>query len=475
MFGGIVFDRTKIFKILIAVFGVFFVLVCLLCFFVFGKQIVGQKMTINYATNSKYVIKNCRRDGGYFQRLIGGHDNVKYCMDFPIFESKKQNAILFHEINNRIYCYRKEELDKDFLNDKFEFYSNYQTFKGAEDDDNVSVQFQFLERNLTKKTEMEFTKTFVFRGNEVIEAQKFFKREGVRKVVDLIRKNFSEKFANVLHKIKIDLNEILPYSLKTLQNFVITDKELIFFFDRGSVLPSKFKTVSVGVDLASVEDCTSFNARCKQDRLTEEEAKKPVVALTFDDGPSPNTTPEVLKILKENGAKATFFVIGDKARSHPEVLPKILEQGCEIGNHTLTHRSLKTLSQVEIKKEINTTNEIIEEATGGYKPSLVRPMGGIYNNKIANLINFPLILWQVDPKDWKTRNADQTIKIVLDNVKDGSIIIMHDVYESSVEAAKVIIPKLIERGFHLATVSEMFELKGESLNAHEVYFNAKTS
>lgn len=475
MFGGVVLNSKKMFKILIAVFGVFFVLVCLLCFFVFGKQMVGQKMTTNYATNSKYVIKNCRRDSGYFQRLIGGYDNVKYCMDFPIFESRKQNAILFHEINNRIYCYRKEELEKNFLNDKFELYSNYQTFKSSDDDENVSVQFQFLERNLTKKTEMEFTKTFVFAGDEVVEAQKFFKRDGIHKVVDLIRKNFSEKFANVLNKIKINLDEILPYSLKTLQNFIITDKELIFFFDRGSVLPNKFKTVSVSIDLASVEDCIGFDARLKHGRISEEEAKKPVVALTFDDGPNPDTTPEVLKILKENGAKATFFVIGNNAKKHPEVLPEILENGCEIGNHTLTHRNLQRLSQSEIKKEINSTNEIIEEATGGYKSSLVRPMGGLYNKTILNLINFPLILWKVDTKDWKTRDANQTIDVVLKNVKDGSIILMHDIYDSTVEAARVIVPKLVDRGFNLVTVSEMFGLKGESLNAHEVYFNAKVS
>ena len=190
---------------------------------------------------------------------------------------------------------------------------------------------------------------------------------------------------------------------------------------------------------------------------------KKSVALTFDDGPSKHTA-RILNCLEANGAKATFFVVGPNVQKFGDTLRRAVSLGMEIGNHTVNHPNLKTLSEAEIKSEINTNADYVEAATG-IRPRLVRPPYGNYTDKILAIANQPFILWSIDTLDWKTRNAQKTIDSVLSSVKDGDIILMHDLYEPTAEAAEKIIPELIKMGFDLVTVPELAARKGISLEA----------
>lgn len=458
--GGKMFTKTKIVRLAGAALGVLLLILCI--FFIFRKPTLGQKMSINYTTDSNFEIKNCKRELGYLQKLIGAYDNVSYCMNFPIFDDKKWNNVVFEEISDKVYCYKKSRLSSNLINDKFELFSNYQTFKFGENDENVSIQMQFYEKNLTKKKDLEILKTFVFSGDELVDEKKFFKRSEFKKVIDEIRKVFVEnhpKYRNT------DLSKILPYSFKTLHNFVVTNNSVIFFYERGQLLP-KSKIISIEVDRSKIEDFIKYK---KASKLSDAEKAKPMVALTFDDGPDGEKTEELLETLKENGARATFFVVGKQAEKYPKLLKKMVDYDCEIGNHTYSHPNLNSLSERDLNNEINKTNKIVEHATDGYRPSLMRPPGNNCNNKVKNMLTQPIIIWSIDTLDWKHRNTAKTIDAALNHVNDGSIILMHDIHKETVEAAKVIIPKLIEKGFALVTVSEMAELKGEQLNPHTKY------
>lgn len=193
----------------------------------------------------------------------------------------------------------------------------------------------------------------------------------------------------------------------------------------------------------------------------------PMVALTFDDGPS-KFTPRILDSLEKHGAKATFFVIGRSARANPAIVKRAYDLGMEIGNHTMNHPDLKKLSASGIKNELSKAENAVVSATGA-APTLIRPPYGNYNKTVSSVANAPLILWSIDTLDWKTRDADKTVDTVLKEVKDGSIILMHDLYESSADAAARLIPELISRGYRLVTVSEMAEAKGYSLNNGTAY------
>lgn len=189
---------------------------------------------------------------------------------------------------------------------------------------------------------------------------------------------------------------------------------------------------------------------------------RPMVALTYDDGPSSTATPRILKCLQDNGGRATFFMVGKQVVKSPDVLKQMVAQGCEVANHTYDHTLMTKVSPSELANQLVATNQVVSDACG-ISPVLMRPCGGAKTDagmNIAGAISMPAILWSIDTLDWKTRDASQTITNVLDNVKDGDIILMHDLYESTAEASETIIPELVSRGFQLVTVSELSSYRG---------------
>lgn len=200
----------------------------------------------------------------------------------------------------------------------------------------------------------------------------------------------------------------------------------------------------------------------------ELDPSKPMVALTFDDGPLPEPTNKILDIFKTYNAHATFFVIGELAIAFPEILQRAVSLGCQIGNHTYTHPKLAEISPQEVLSQINSTDDVIKKALGKY-PSIMRPPYGNRSKSVDALMNTPLILWSLDTLDWEHLNANTTADIVLGSVKDGDIVLMHDIYDPTVEAVSVIVPELIERGFQLVTVEELARYKGVAMHKSTVY------
>jgi len=200
---------------------------------------------------------------------------------------------------------------------------------------------------------------------------------------------------------------------------------------------------------------------------------KPMVALTFDDGPSPEYTPEILKVLKENDAKGTFFILGTEAELNSDTLKQIVEDGNEIGNHSYSHLDYTKLVKPALDYQVLTTQEIVRRATG-QAPILLRPPYGLINESVKEL-DMPIILWSIDSLDWENRNPDIIYNIILNNIKDGDIILMHDIYQSSVEALIRIIPELKRRGYQLVTVSELARARGIPLESGIVYGNLSSN
>lgn len=195
---------------------------------------------------------------------------------------------------------------------------------------------------------------------------------------------------------------------------------------------------------------------------------KKMVALTYDDGPS-IYTPRVLKTLKENNAVATFFVVGNRVPTYSDTVKKAHDMGCEIGNHTYEHKNLTRVSEAEVKRQITKTNRNVKKVTG-QAPVIVRPTGGATNANVKQWVGMPSIIWSIDTLDWKTRNADSTKRAVLDHVKDGDIVLMHDLYSATASASETIIPELVKRGYQLVTVSELAECRG-GMQETGAYFN----
>ena len=197
---------------------------------------------------------------------------------------------------------------------------------------------------------------------------------------------------------------------------------------------------------------------------------KPMVALTFDDGPSTPVTTRILNSLEANGGRATFFMVGNRVPGTQAVVQRMNALGCEVANHTYEHKYLTKVGDSGIRSQVGLTNQKIAEACG-VTPTLVRPPGFFYNQASLDTLGsmgMAAIMWDIDTLDWKTRNAQNTINVVLNQVKDGDIVLMHDIYSTSADAAEVIIPELVNRGYQLVTVSEMAQYRG-GIQAGHVY------
>ena len=199
--------------------------------------------------------------------------------------------------------------------------------------------------------------------------------------------------------------------------------------------------------------------------------KKKMVALTYDDGPYTPVTNQILDTLEEYNGRATFFVVGSRVATYKDCIKREAELGCEIGNHTYNHTILTSASASTIKTEIENTNNAVKNITG-QAPKIVRAPGGSVNSTVKANVNYPMFNWSVDTLDWKYRSSGSVVSSIKSNVRDGSIVLMHDLYGSTGNATEEIVPWLIENGYQLVTVSELMAVKGIDVQAGQLYNNA---
>lgn len=197
------------------------------------------------------------------------------------------------------------------------------------------------------------------------------------------------------------------------------------------------------------------------------------IALTFDDGPGIYTD-RLLDALEKNNAKATFFMVGKNISDFPDTISRMEQLGCELGNHTYSHKDLTSLSEDELRNQVEDVNYSLNELLG-HGAGLVRPPYGSVNDTVRQDVSYPLILWSLDTEDWKTLDTQTTVRNVFEHVTDGDIVLMHDIHEPSVAAAEILIPELIKKGYQLVTVSELAQDKGIALEAGQVYGSMDTT
>lgn len=205
-----------------------------------------------------------------------------------------------------------------------------------------------------------------------------------------------------------------------------------------------------------------------EDGKYDETKQRPMIALTFDDGPG-EYTEELINCLVENNAKATFFMLGQNVEAYPEIAKELSDAGMELGNHSYSHPDLVTIGAEAAAQQVSNTDAALKAATG-FEATVMRPPGGSFNDSVKAAINHPLIIWSIDTRDWATKSEDQTYQVVMDNAQDGSVVLMHDIHEWSVKAAIRMIPDLIAKGFKLVTVSELAEAKGKTLQSGNAYY-----
>lgn len=187
-----------------------------------------------------------------------------------------------------------------------------------------------------------------------------------------------------------------------------------------------------------------------------------VIAITFDDGPHPKETNQILDVLKDYDVKATFFVAGKHVEWYPEAVIRATKEGHEIGNHTFSHPDIKSISKSQLEQELLKAQNIIYDKTGK-KPTLFRPPYGSYNKNIVELSkkhNYKIVLWStLDAKDWSTTSPNKIANVILNKVTNGDILVLHDYGtihpNPTIQALRIFIPEMKKRGYEFVTVSEL--------------------
>ena len=199
--------------------------------------------------------------------------------------------------------------------------------------------------------------------------------------------------------------------------------------------------------------------------IMEIDPTRPIIALTFDDGPNYEYTIPILDILYEYNSVATFFIIGKNIEDNEHVLKKIEGEGHEVANHTFDHYDLTTLNA----KQIKMTQKKVSEVINGYSLDYVRPPYGSYTEEVIQAIDYPISLWSLDSKDWTLNDSEKIANHVIREVKDGDVIVMHDTSVHSAKAAKLILSRLVEKGYQFVTLKELYEYRKDILKSHQIY------
>ena len=253
---------------------------------------------------------------------------------------------------------------------------------------------------------------------------------------------------------------------KGYKEYYVKDNEvIIYYYD----YEASISNISLAINYNEIKDLIKFTPNLDKEYENEEKIiYEKSVALTFDDGPSSKYNPLILETLRQNRATATFFMVGNMMNSCQSCVLETYKSGNEIGSHSWEHMNIKTNNSTKVAESLNKVNNLYHNITGDYI-KLLRPPYGSYNSTNLNNINSPFILWNLDTEDWRYRDVDHIVNYIKENVSDGSIILMHELYETSYEALKVILPWLYLNGYNVVSVSELASIKNIPLEAHHAY------
>lgn len=461
------------------------------------------KEEVNYKPGD-LVEEGEKKELGNIESIIEYGSNGLIGAHYPVFGKKNLDTISKDLVNKYIQEFKSDLVKNPIRHKKhqYELSINYESYDGPKDI--VNINFDIVENGsyLAHPDVDNVTKVYDLSKDKEVFLSDIMKGDYLN-YISKISENYFKTHGTYKDNIDSELfNEGIHPSRDNYSNFILKEDKLVFIFKKYQLFSGNFGSPYIEISYLDLKDY--FKAGFLQEPAIEqipveevgqaaleekplekdidlEESKedeadekryidpnKPMIALTFDDGPNKKTTLPILDTLKEYDSVATFFILGNRVSSNVDILERILEDGSEIGNHSYNHKELTKLSLDQLKGQIKDTQNAVIEAVD-LEPKLMRPTYGSYNNSLKQNIDMPLILWSIDTLDWQSRNAKKVTDHVMANVKDGDIILMHDIYDSTAAAVKSLVPKLIDKGYQLVTVSELYEARGQILKNGQIY------
>ena len=259
---------------------------------------------------------------------------------------------------------------------------------------------------------------------------------------------------------------------ETKKSYLFRDNELVIYFNDYEITPIVEEILYLKVNYNEIKEYINFTVLLESDYKNESgydyNNSKKSIAITFDDSPNLGKTNKILKYLNDNHFHATFFVVGEKCEYNEDLLLSIKNNGNEIGSHTYNHQNLNKITDDELIFDYKKVNSIYKRLFNE-DIKYLRPPYGLYKNSQLSVLDVSFILWSLDTNDWRYKNSDYLVNYVLDNVKDGDIILFHDSYDSTVNAIEKLLPLLYSKGYQVMSVGELAKLKGTVIENNKVY------
>lgn len=428
-------------------------------------------------------LRNSKNNGNY-SSVLESTDDYIIAAHYP----KSGNDLIDEDLKTRVLTY---------VND---FKANYRQYDAADDPkvyysmdyDQFAVGQQYFSVILYEAVstsidsldaQMTETLTYDQTTGQLITLDDLFKTGYLKQLAAMLRQQLKD---DPDYSVKLDMTQFYQNTLADTANFsrfILDNDQIRLFYDSSRILTADEGTVTVDLPVQDLDYYlnTAWDASpqaiepsaADHSYLRYIDPNKPMIALTFDDGPYDKTTDQILDTLADNDSAATFFVVGNRINYYPDTIKEMVERGNEIGNHSYTHKfNLTKLDYDALMDEINKTQTALNKYVENYQIEVLRPTFGAYNDELKKDCGCIIVNWSVDTQDWKSRNSEKIVSRVIGKVKDGDIILMHDIYQSTADAVKQLVPELIAQGYQLVTVSELLEYKGLTPENGQVYFSS---
>ena len=396
------------------------------------------------------VFSNERKQlAGMAVEECGGTSSVRYGMRYPEFGIEALDALIKQDADallaNTMLVFKEDVADyeKPIIILDYDSYQKEQL---------VSVRYNVTIQNEGEELEQYFYYNYNLADGTKLSSDILFKNALFAVMKETILNELQEagEAVEVIETAKTAITTDAAY----FSDFTLSEEGITFFLDT-----MKERSVHISYEQVNSYLKVSLQGVVRNEVIRELDPNKPMIALTFDDGPHWTNTKKVVDLLTEYNARSTFFMVGNRVEELPNVVQYVKEAGNEIASHTYSHKDLANVSEDVFWSEIRKTNEAIYAAIEE-TPVYLRPPYGSRNEFVMDNLPLVVVCWNVDSEDWKSKNKDIIVEQVMKDAGDGKIVLMHDIHTFTVEAVELLLPKLVAAGYQIVTVEELFYYKG---------------
>ena len=442
------------------------VFLCLICIIVAGISIRNAMLDNTYRSEEDFngYVRSCFAEVDNMRTYAPEKEEKIISYDKPLSIAFRYPVTGIEKLDSKISA-RAGKIKNDFYKKYAELKKkektlrilDYELFITQRDVTSVALLWNDQQKedfDMVVKDEHAFTYNYSSETGEPLSGLQIFNVGYKNYFSEYFIELFKDGYTDYL---KDDYKKYLKVNDENLNNYVLTDGGVRFYFQPGTVLEKSAGLIAIEIPYDELEHIIKKKAEVRYI-----DPDKPMVALTYDDGPYPKVSNRILNCLSKHDSVATFFMLGQNVKRYPKVVQRKAQLGMELGSHTWSHPNLLDLKKKDIKAEINKTNNALINACG-QSASVFRPPYGNIDDKVLKIVDMPAVLWSVDTLDWKSRKAKSVVSVVKKIEKkdglDGRVILMHSLYPSTAKATETLVPWLKKKGYQLVTVSELLQYR----------------